>query len=146
MITGTLAGEVGGLWCNACMSSTEPLSIRLAAVSLDAADPLPEAEFWRDLLGLEIIWQNDDFVALRGAAVLITVQRVAGHRLPQWPTGDVAKQLHFELAVTDLDAGERTALALGATLAAVQPSPDRWRVPVDPAGHPFCLSNQIPEP
>jgi hypothetical protein len=29
--------------------------------------------------------------------------------------------------------------------ADVQPSPDRWRVLLDPAGHPFCLSVQIPE-
>jgi len=137
---------VGGLWCDGDMSSSERPSVRFAAVSLDAADPLPEAEFWRDLLGLEIIWQNDDFVALRGAPVLITVQRVAGHRVPLWPTGEVPKQLHLELAVTDLDHGEQAAVALGATRALEQPSPDRWRVLIDPAGHPFCLSNQMPEP
>ncbi len=128
------------------MSLSGRPSVRLAAVSLDAVDPLPEAEFWRDLLGLQIIWQNDDFVALRGAAVLITVQRVADHRVPQWPTGEVPKQLHLELTVTDLDDGEQAAVALGATRASVQPSPDRWRVLIDPAGHPFCVSNQIPEP
>lgn len=128
------------------MSSSGRPSVRLAAVSLDAVDPLPEAEFWRDLLGLQIIWRNDDFVALRGAAVLITVQRVADHRVPQWPTGEVPKQLHLELAVTDLDDGEQAAVALGATRASVQPSSDRWRVLIDPAGHPFCVSNQIPEP
>jgi hypothetical protein len=33
---------------------------------------------------------------------------------------------------------------LEATLAAVQPAPDRWRVLFDPAGHPFCLTTQIP--
>jgi hypothetical protein len=27
----------------------------------------------------------------------------------------------------------------------VQPSPDRWRVLIDPAGHPFCLTTLIPE-
>lgn len=128
------------------MSSLGRPAVRLAAVSLDAADPVPEAEFWRDFLGLEVSWQNDDFVALRGAAVLITVQRVPDHRVPQWPAGKVAKQLHLELAVADLDVGERAAIALGATRASSQPSPDRWRVLIDPAGHPFCLSNQIPEP
>jgi glyoxalase superfamily protein len=128
------------------MSPSESPSFRLAAVSLDALDPVPEAEFWRDLLGLQIIWQNDDFVALRGAAVLITVQRVAAHRAPQWPTGEVPKQLHLEVAVADLDDGEQAAVALGATVASAQPSPDRWRVLIDPAGHPFCVTNQIPEP
>lgn len=136
----------GVVWCHAVMSSSDRPSVRLAAVALDAIDPLPEAEFWRDLLGLQIIWQNDDFVALRGAAVLITVQRVADHRPPDWPTGEVPKQLHLELAVADLDDGERAAVALGATRASAQPSPDRWRVLIDPAGHPFCVTNQIPEP
>lgn len=127
------------------MSPSQSPIFRLAAVSLDAVDPVPEAAFWRDLLGLQIIWQNDDFIALRGAAVLITVQRVADHRAAQWPTGEVPKQLHLEVAVADLDDGEQAAVALGATVASAQPSPDRWRVLIDPAGHPFCLSNQIPE-
>ncbi|HLM96560.1 MAG TPA: hypothetical protein VK283_09590 [Acidimicrobiales bacterium] len=29
--------------------------------------------------------------------------------------------------------------------AAAQPAPDRYLVLLDPAGHPFCLSTQIPE-
>lgn len=127
------------------MSPSGRPTVRLAAVSLDAVEPQPEAVFWRDLLGLEIVWQTDDFVALRGAAILITVQRVANHRPAEWPSGAVPKQLHLELAVTDLDDGERAAVALGATPVSEQPSPDRWRVLLDPAGHPFCLSTQIPE-
>jgi hypothetical protein len=34
---------------------------------------------------------------------------------------------------------------LGATLATTQPQPDGWRVLIDPAGHPFCLSSMIPD-
>jgi hypothetical protein len=30
-------------------------------------------------------------------------------------------------------------LAIGAVKAERQPKPDRWRVFLDPAGHPFCL-------
>ena len=37
------------------------------------------------------------------------------------------------------------ALRLGAVRAADQPAPDRYIVLTDPAGHPFCLSTQIPE-
>ncbi|MGB8997061.1 MAG: VOC family protein [Pseudonocardiaceae bacterium] len=37
------------------------------------------------------------------------------------------------------------ALWLGARRAPEQPAPDRWRVLLDPAGHPFCVSTQIPE-
>ena len=112
---------------------------RLAGVSLDTADPALLAEFYRQLLDLDLYLKSDDFVALRGAGILLTAQRVEGHVPADWPTGPVPKQLHLELAVDDLDAAEVSALALGASRAPEQPDPDRWRVLIDPAGHPFCL-------
>lgn len=117
---------------------------RLAGVSLDAADPARLAEFYRRLLDLEVLFETSDFVALRGAGILVTTQRVDGHVPADWPSGPVPKQLHLELAVDDLDAAESTAVALGATAAAEQPDPDRWRVLIDPAGHPFCITTLIP--
>lgn len=118
---------------------------RLSGVSLDSADPARLADFYRQLLGLEVFLEGDDFVALMGAGILITAQRVEGHVPATWPTGPVPKQLHLELAVDDLDAAEVTALALGATRATDQPVPNQWRVLIDPAGHPFCLTTLIPE-
>jgi hypothetical protein len=44
----------------------------------------------------------------------------------------------------DLDVGEAEAVKLGAHRAEVQPRPDRWRVLLDPAGHPFCLVADAP--
>jgi Glyoxalase-like domain len=35
--------------------------------------------------------------------------------------------------------------AIGASKASVQPSPESWRVLLDPAGHPFCVTTLIPE-
>jgi hypothetical protein len=36
-------------------------------------------------------------------------------------------------------------MRLGAVKPNIQPSPDRYIVLFDPAGHPFCLTTQIPE-
>jgi len=119
--------------------------VRLAAVSLDSSDPAGLADFYRQLLGLELYFESPDFVALRGAGVLLTTQRVADHVRPDWPSGPAPKQIHLELAVQDLEAAESTALALGATKADEQPNPDNWRVLVDPAGHPFCITTLIPD-
>jgi len=47
--------------------------------------------------------------------------------------------------VRDLEVAEADALALGATKASHQPSPDSWRVLIDPAGHPFCITTMIPD-
>ena len=118
---------------------------RLAAVSLDTDDPAGLAAFYRGLLGLEVMFESTDFVALQGAAVLLTVQRVADHVQPDWPSGPVGKQIHLELAVSDLDAAEAEAVSLGATKAEVQPNPGGWRVLIDPAGHPFCVTTLIPD-
>ena len=52
--------------------------------------------------------------------------------------------MHLDLAVTDLEAAEAEAVRLGAVRTDEQPAPDRYRVMLDPAGHPFCLSTQIP--
>lgn len=118
---------------------------RLAAVSIDTADPRPVAEFYRQLLGLEVFFDSDDFVALKGAVILLTFQRVADQRPPDWPEGELPKQLHLEFAVADVEVAEQAALGLGAVKAATQPAPEKWRVLIDPAGHPFCLSSIIPE-
>lgn len=118
---------------------------RLGAVSVDCPDPAALAEFYQKLLGLEVMFASEEFVALKGAGVPLTFQRVADHRRPDWPDGPVPKQLHLELAVSDLDDAEARIIALGATKAQAQPNPDGWRVLIDPAGHPFCITTLIPE-
>nr|WP_169515265.1 VOC family protein [Gordonia shandongensis] len=52
--------------------------------------------------------------------------------------------MHLDLVVDDLDAGVAEMVALGARLAPVQYAPERCRVLIDPAGHPFCLCPQRP--
>ena len=118
---------------------------RLAAVSLDSSDPAALADFYRQLLGLELYFESEDFVALKGAGILLTTQRVADHVPPDWPGAAVPKQIHLELAVQDLETAEAEALALGATRPDQQPNPEHWRVLIDPAGHPFCITTLIPD-
>jgi catechol-2,3-dioxygenase len=117
--------------------------IRLGAVSFDASDVTALADFWRELLGLEIIWTSDTFIALGGAGIALTVQYAEDHQPSDWPAGSVPKQMHLELAVDSLDDSQEKAIALGASVAAHQPSPERWRVLIDPAGHPFCVTTLI---
>jgi hypothetical protein len=74
----------------------------------------------------------------------IAVQ-VEDYQAPSWPDVGTPKQIHLDLAVDDLDQAEAEAVRPGARRAAEQPAPDRWRVLLDPAGHPFCLPAQIPQ-
>jgi hypothetical protein len=113
-------------------------------VALDCADPTRLGEFWAYMLGGDVIVVSDDVVAVRTPWVWLTALRVANYTPPTWPSDDVPKQMHLDLAVTDLDEAAVEAERHGARPASEQPAPDRWRVLLDPAGHPFCLTNQIP--
>ncbi|NEB81880.1 VOC family protein [Streptomyces sp. SID14478] len=116
---------------------------RLGSVSLDCDDPRTLAAFWAATLGGEITVESDAVCAVELGSLLLVTVRVPDHRPPQWPNG-LPKQFHLDVAVTDLDEAERRTLAAGATKATEQPNPDRWRVLLDPAGHPFCLTTLIP--
>ena len=117
---------------------------RRGFVSLDCADPAPLAEFWVAMLGGEIMFRSDTTMDIRTEWVWLSAMKIPDYVPPTWPAADVPKQIHLDLAVTDLDATTAEAVRLGARIAPFQPAPDRWRVLFDPAGHPFCLMTQIP--
>jgi catechol 2,3-dioxygenase-like lactoylglutathione lyase family enzyme len=114
---------------------------QLSAVALDCPDPDALAAFYAGVLGTEVDPDESegDWVQLRPVGgTALAFQRVADHRPPQWPGAEHPQQVHLDLAVPDLDAGEAAVVALGARKHEVQPGKD-FRVFLDPAGHPFCL-------
>ncbi|MEU6222530.1 VOC family protein [Streptomyces sp. NPDC047042] len=119
-------------------------AIRYAAVTFDCPDPAELARFYGDALGLPVTYSSDDFVMLgqEGSAGL-GFNRLADYRPPTWPDPSQEKQAHLELGVDDLHEAQSRLLALGAVEPAVQPQPDRWRVLLDPAGHPFCITTMV---
>ncbi|MGW6915853.1 VOC family protein [Kitasatospora sp. NPDC054939] len=116
--------------------------MRLCAITLDCADPVALAAFYQEATGLDPHPKSDaEFAGLNGAdGLFLGFQRVDGYRAPDWPGQTVPQQLHLDFTVDDLDEAEARLLELGATRANPQPQPDRWRVLLDPAGHPFCLT------
>lgn len=117
---------------------------RVGMVSLDCADPVSLAEFWAGLLDCEVLMRDERVSAVRTEAFMIGMIRVPDYRPPTWPGGATPKNMHLDLAVRDLEEAEAEALRLGARKAEDQPNPDEWRVYFDPAGHPFCLTANIP--
>ena len=111
---------------------------------MDCADPVALGAFWAAMLGGEIAFSNPRTVGIRTDWVWLTALKVPDYVAPTWPEGDVPKQIHLDLAVTELEEAVAEAERLGARVAPFQAAPDRWRVLFDPAGHPFCLTTQIP--
>ncbi len=120
---------------------TQPVG-RLGAVALDCDDPRALAAFWATVLGGTVSIESESFCGIRLDNLLLTTVRVPDYQPPRWPDGN-AKQFHLDVAAEDLDKAERLALTAGATKAAHQPNPSSWRVPLDPAGHPFCVTTLI---
>ena len=115
--------------------------MQLRAVTIDCANPVELAEFYARLTGFEVTHSSDDEAALESDSGLwVWFQRVADYKRPSWPTQDVPQQIHLDLGSENLEEDERRALSLGATTASEQPGEDRWRVLLDPEGHPFCLT------
>lgn len=79
-------------------------------------------------------------MVLRADGVMITVERVLNHQPPDWPGDAIPKHLHLDLFVEDLDVAEAAALAIGARKPDTQPAPGKWRVLLDPVGHPVCIT------
>jgi hypothetical protein len=118
---------------------------RIWSVTLDCDDPTKEAEFWAAMLGGTISYSSEDFVGVElPGGMWIGAVRSPGHKPAEWPEGNTPQQFHLDVAVDDMDEAEQAATGLGAVKADHQPAPDRWRVLIDPAGHPFCVTNQAP--
>jgi hypothetical protein len=124
------------------MTATVKSQLHVAGLSLDCADPGELSTFYRQLLGGEILWANADSVGVRTSSVVLVAQRVVSHVPPIWPGTSI---VHLDLAaVPDLDSAVANAVRLGATLASLQQD-SRWRVLLDPAGHPFCITTVTAE-
>lgn len=120
---------------------TEPAG-QLASISLDCPDPDQLAAFYSRLLGLEEAFATPDrgVIALTGAGPMLTLMRADDYVAPTWPDGVQHQQMHLDVAVEVLEPAVAAAVALGARTAEHQPAPEQWRVLLDPAGHPFCLT------
>ncbi|GAA2200838.1 VOC family protein [Streptomyces bangladeshensis] len=120
-------------------------AFRFAAVTFDCGDPVELSRFYVEMFGLPVAYSSDDFVFLGGkdGAAGLGFNRLADYRRPTWPDPAQEKQAHIEVGVDDLEAAEARLIALGATKPEPQPQPDRWRVLLDPAGHPFCITTFV---
>jgi predicted enzyme related to lactoylglutathione lyase len=110
-------------------------------INLDAADPAATAGFYSQVLGWKVQHSEVEYAMIGDGKTSIGWGRVPGYSGPGWPQEAAPKRYHLDFHVDDLDKAEEQALALGATKPAEQPNPERWRVLLDPDGHPFdiCL-------
>jgi Glyoxalase-like domain len=111
---------------------------RYPSFVIDCPDASALATFYGTLLDWKVD-TSDGWADIRADnGNCISFQQVADFRAPEWPGQEHPQQMHLDVIVDDLDAGETAVLGLGATKHAHQPG-TTFRVFLDPAGHPFCL-------
>lgn len=111
---------------------------RFPSIVIDCPDPGRLAKFYGELLDWKVDISPDWAEVRADYGQCICFQPVADYTAPAWPDQAAPQQMHLDLAVDDLDAGEAAVLELGGTKAEHQPGTS-FRVFLDPAGHPFCL-------
>ncbi len=125
----------------AMSGSVSPSDVRFVGVSLDCSDRVELAEFYLQMLGGRLLWTGPTSVGVQVPGLLLIPQRVEHYRPPEWPGASI---VHLDLTAGEhLDEPVKRAVALGARLADPQPDP-RWKVLLDPAGHPFCITTVAP--
>jgi predicted enzyme related to lactoylglutathione lyase len=114
------------------------MTSRIAAISMVALDPQRVAEFWRSVLGWELL-QSDatgaDIGPADGSGPRIEIGRVSDSKT-------VKNRIHLDLRAdgSSQDDELQRLLHLGATRIDVgQPSDATWVVLADPEGNEFCL-------
>ena len=116
--------------------------------ALDCDNPVELAHFYSKITGLKIqpfdegetgetcewleLWDENEQTKM-------AFQKIDNYRKPTWPKGDLPQQAHMDFHAKDLDIAEKQLLEIGAVKAEFQPKPHRFRVYLDPAGHPFCI-------
>lgn len=111
---------------------------RFPSVVIDCADAGALAKFYGALLDWTVEASPDWADVRSDYGQCISFQQVEGFQPPAWPGQERPQQMHLDVMVDDLDAGEAAVVQLGATKAEHQPG-TTFRVFLDPAGHPFCL-------
>jgi len=97
---------------------------RYPGIVLDCPDAAALGTFYGTMLDWKIEL-SDGWADIRADyGQCISFQQVDDYTPPKWPAQDVPQQMHLDV--------------IGATRHEHQPS-DRFRVLLDPAGHPFCL-------
>lgn len=114
---------------------------RLGWIQIDCSDPLLLAEFWSQVLGVEVGESLEDpaqYLSLSAATPdgpLVTFQRV-----PESKRGK--NRIHFDVVVDEVESSTTRIQAMGGSRLPCSDFVEdgySWRVMADPEGNEFCL-------
>ena len=121
-----------------CLNANDP-NTTLMGVMLDCPDAKVLSAFYAELLGKSVTYEADGMAMIgNDGEQPLLFQQVADYTAPRWPDPAYPQQYHLDVLVDDFEAAERAVLALGARR--MEGGGKSFRVYVDPADKPFCLT------
>jgi catechol-2,3-dioxygenase len=121
---------------------TVPEEAWVTSVTIDCADPQRLAQFWAELLGLQVRPRESRYVALTRPPA--GTPELVFQPVPEEKAGKV--RLHLDIGVHDLGRARSQAEELGASYAGDLDDRDDDSLVVmrDPEGNEFCLIHRQP--
>jgi hypothetical protein len=116
--------------------------------ALDCANPVELAHFYSKITGFKVqpfdegeTAETCEWLELldENNHTKMAFQKIEKYCAPTWPDGAIPQQVHMDFHAKDLDISEKQILEIGGRKAGHQVRPHRFRVYLDPAGHPFCI-------
>ena len=107
----------------------------LYSIVIDVNDLETCAEFWSQVLGTDILYQNERYLRLghKGERPTILLQKVPERHKEK-------NRVHIDLEVSDLDAAVSRVQDLGGhKLKKLSEYGIEWAIMSDPDGNEFCL-------
>jgi catechol 2,3-dioxygenase-like lactoylglutathione lyase family enzyme len=122
------------------------MGFRIENISIDSTSPAETAQFWAEVLGWEIVEDDDDEIALQppsGSPEAGVVPDILFLRVPEDKA--VKNRLHLDLRPDDQAAEVARLETLGATRVDIGQGGDvTWLVMADPEGNEFCVLRALP--
>lgn len=133
------------------MQESNRPEIKWGSVMLDCSNPEELAGFYAKLLGgtVNTMPFTDEWaeVKLPDSSLTICCQKEEFYKRPVWPAVNHKEQqmmIHLDFVVHNREKAVDFALSLGAAMPSQQFCPPGWAhlwtTLLDPAGHPFCLT------
>ena len=131
------------------MPTTSGIDVRMFSITIDCSDADKLSDFYANFLGWnkKISDMEKIYVSRPMHYPVLIFQQLANYEPPMWPDepGRQHQMIHIDFAVNDMEQAIKKAVRYGAAMANPQYLENRT-VMIDPAGHPFYLSQRRIQP
>ena len=123
------------------------MSIRIQCLTIDSHDPKKLAEFWAEVLGWRLTYEDEEEVViepLEGSPEADVCPDLLFIKVDDQKT--VKNRLHLDLRPTDQESEIQRVTSLGARNVDIgQEGDETWTVLADPEGNEFCILRALTE-